>query len=105
MGLQVDLASLIEPSALALGITLIVSAIIGKLVCGLGVIGSGIRRIVVGIGMVPRGEVGLIFAGIGTRLMLEGEPLLNQNVYSSVVLMCLITTIIAPLGLRRVFKQ
>lgn len=105
MGLQVDFSSLIEPAALALGATLIVSAIIGKLVCGLGVVGPGIRRIAVGIGMIPRGEVGLIFAGIGTRVMLEGEPILNQNVYSSVVLMALITTIITPLGLRRIFKD
>ena len=105
MGLQVDLSTLVEPSALALGITLIVSAIVGKLLCGLGVVGSGIRRLAVGIGMIPRGEVGLIFAGIGARVMLEGEPILNENVYSSVVLMALITTIITPMGLRRVFKD
>ena len=105
MGLQVDLSTLVEPSALALGITLIVSAIVGKLLCGLGVVGSGIRRLAVGIGMIPRGEVGLIFAGIGARVMLEGEPILNENVYSSVVLMALITTIITPVGLRRVFKD
>jgi len=105
MGLQVDLSTLAEPSALALGITLIVAAIIGKLVCGLGVVGPGIRRLAVGIGMIPRGEVGLIFAGIGARVMLEGEPILNENVYSSVVLMALITTIITPMGLRRVFKD
>ena len=105
MGLQVDLSTLVEPSALALGITLIVSAIVGKLVCGLGVVGPGIRRLAVGIGMIPRGEVGLIFAGIGARVMLEGEPILNENVYSSVVLMALITTIITPMGLRRIFKD
>jgi Kef-type K+ transport system membrane component KefB len=55
--------------------------------------------------MIPRGEVGLIFAGIGTRVMLNGELILNQNVYSSVVLMALITTLITPLGLRRVFRS
>jgi len=104
MGLQVDLSTLADRSALALGAALIVTAIIGKLVCGLGVIGGGIRRLAVGIGMIPRGEVGLIFAAIGTRLMVQGEPILNQNVYSSVVLMALITTLITPLGLRRVFK-
>lgn len=65
MGLQVDLSILIEPAALAHGTTLIVSPIIEKLVCALGVVGPGIRRLAVGIGMAPRGEVGLIFAGIG----------------------------------------
>ena len=105
MGSQVDLSSLLEPSAMALGTTLIIAAIIGKLVCGLGVVGRGIRRLAVGIGMIPRGEVGLIFAGIGTRVMLNGESILNQNVYSSVVLMALITTLITPLGLRRVFRS
>jgi Kef-type K+ transport system membrane component KefB len=100
MGLQVNVASLAEPSALAFGAVLIVCAVIGKLTCALGVVGSGIRRLAVGIGMIPRGEVGLIFAGIGARVMLEDGPLLPQNVYSAVVVMVVITTLITPLALR-----
>jgi Na+:H+ antiporter len=48
MGLQVDIASLADPSALALGAILIVCAIAGKLVCGLGVVRSGVNRLAVG---------------------------------------------------------
>jgi Kef-type K+ transport system membrane component KefB len=103
MGLQVDLASLGEPSALTLGVVLIVCAILGKLACGLGVIGRGINRLAVGIGMVPRGEVGLIFAGIGASARLDGQAILSQNVYSAVVLMVVITTVITPVGLRWTF--
>jgi Kef-type K+ transport system membrane component KefB len=105
MGLQVDLVSLADPSALFLGALLIVGAVIGKLVCGLGVVGRGINRLAVGIGMIPRGEVGLIFAGIGARVAVEGQPILSQNVYSAVVLMVLVTTLLTPLGLRWVFRK
>ena len=105
MGLQVDLASLADPSALVLGILLIIGAIIGKLACGLGVVGRGINRLAVGVGMIPRGEVGLIFAGIGARVIIDNQPILSQNVYSAVVMMVLITTLVTPLGLRWVFRR
>ena len=105
MGLQVDVASLVDPSALTLGGILIVGAIVGKLACGFGVVGRGINRLAVGIGMIPRGEVGLIFAGIGARVAIEGQPILSQNVYSAVVMMVLVTTLITPLGLRWVFRE
>ncbi len=38
--------------------------------------------------MIPRGEVGLIFAGIGASLSVAGQPILSQGVYSAIVLMC-----------------
>jgi Kef-type K+ transport system membrane component KefB len=105
MGLQVDLVSLADPSALALGALLVVGAVIGKLVCGFGVVGRGINRLAVGLGMIPRGEVGLIFAGIGARVVIDSQPILGQNVYSAVVMMVLITTLVTPLGLRWVFRR
>lgn len=55
--------------------------------------------------MIPRGEVGLIFAGIGTRIALDGQPILSQNVYSAVVVMVVITTLLTPIGLRWVFRK
>jgi Kef-type K+ transport system membrane component KefB len=103
MGLQVDLANFADRSALALGAVLIVGAIGGKLVCGFGIIRSGINRMAVGIGMVPRGEVGLIFAGIGSRLSINGQPVLSQETYSAIVMMVLVTTLITPFGLRWAF--
>jgi Kef-type K+ transport system membrane component KefB len=57
----------------------------------------------VGIGMVPRGEVGLIFAGIGSRLSINGQPVLSQETYSAIVMMVLVTTLITPFGLRWAF--
>jgi Kef-type K+ transport system membrane component KefB len=105
MGLQVQLGSLTSPTVIGFGGLLIICALVGKLVCALGVLGHGVNRLAVAIGMVPRGEVGLIFAGIGTSLMLEGQPLLSQSLFSAVVLMVLVTTLAAPLGLRWVLKR
>ncbi len=53
--------------------------------------------------MIPRGEVGLIFAGIGASLTIEGQPILSQNTYSAIVMMVLITTLTTPIGLRWIF--
>jgi hypothetical protein len=50
--------------------------------------------------MVPRGEVGLIFAGIGTSLTLHGRPVLSEAVFAAVIVMVLVTTLIAPPALR-----
>lgn len=100
MGLQVDAGALAEPSALALGAALTVAAIAGKLACALGVVGQGIRRAPVAFGMLPRGEVGLIFAGVGSTLTVAGAPLLDAATFSSIIIMVLVTTLIAPVGLR-----
>jgi Kef-type K+ transport system membrane component KefB len=87
----------------AAGLTL--AALVGKLACGLGVVTPGVRRLAVGVGMVPRGEVGLIFAGLGVALMIDGQPLLSPAVFSAVVIMVLVTTLVAPAGLRWVFSR
>jgi Kef-type K+ transport system membrane component KefB len=105
MGIQVDLRSLASPIVLSFGVVLILCALVGKLACALGVLGAGTNRLAVAIGMVPRGEVGLIFAGIGTRLTFEDQPLLSQSLFSAVVLMVLLTTLITPVGLRWAFKR
>jgi len=100
MGVQVELGSLAAPAAQGLGTALVVVAIAGKLACALGVIDRGVDRLTVAVGMIPRGEVGLIFAGIGTTLMLEGRPVLSESVFAAVVVMVLVTTLLAPPGLR-----
>jgi Kef-type K+ transport system membrane component KefB len=105
MGIQVDLKSLASPMALGFGVVLIICALAGKLACALGVLRPGINRLAVAIGMIPRGEVGLIFAGIGTRMTLEGQPLLSPSLFSAVVLMVLVTTLVTPLGLHWVFTH
>jgi Kef-type K+ transport system membrane component KefB len=105
MGIQVHVGSIASPEMLLFAAALIVAALVGKLACGLGVVTRGVQRLAVGIGMAPRGEVGLIFAGLGTALTLDGQPVLSPAVFSAVVLMVLITTLIAPIGLRWVFTR
>jgi len=105
MGIRVDATSLASPDILALGTVLVVCALAGKLVCGLGVFGGGVNRLAIGIGMIPRGEVGLIFAAIGVRLTLETKPLLTEGLFSAMVLMVLVTTLLTPIGLRWAFTR
>jgi Kef-type K+ transport system membrane component KefB len=105
MGIQVDVLSLASMGIIALGAVLVVCALAGKLVCGLGVLGGAVNRLAIGIGMIPRGEVGLIFAGIGIRLVLADKPLLTQGMFSAIVLMVLVTTLLAPIGLRWAFGR
>ena len=100
MGIQVHLESFASAGVLALAAVLTVCALVGKLASGAGVVARGVDRLAVGIGMVPRGEVGLIFAGIGTSLRLDGAPLLSGEIFSAVVLMVLVTTVVTPVGLK-----
>ncbi|OGB94623.1 MAG: hypothetical protein A2Z31_07525 [candidate division NC10 bacterium RBG_16_65_8] len=105
MGTHVHLGSLMDLAVLGFGTVLILGAIAGKLACSLGVLERGVNRLAIGVGMIPRGEVGLVFAGIGTGLTLEGRPLLSQSVFSAVVLMVLVTTLVAPMALRWVLDR
>ncbi len=94
MGLQVNLGAFMEGDTIALAGAITVMAIIGKLVSGLGA-GAGMDRLSVGLGMIPRGEVGLIFASIG-----KGLGVVTDGLFSAVVLMVIVTTLITPLALR-----
>jgi Na+:H+ antiporter len=105
MGMRVDLGSLADGSVLGLAALLVVCAIASKLVCGLGALGPSVNRLAVGFGMLPRGEVGLIFAGIGASLRLDGQPILSPSLFSAIVLVVLVTTLLAPVGLRAVFAR
>lgn len=88
-GMSVDLSTLFDPQILvvAVGVTLI--AFFGKLVSGLAA-EKGDRRLV-GFGMVPRGEVGLIFATIG-----KGLGVVPDAVFSVIVIMVIFTTLLTP---------
>lgn len=96
MGFQVDLRSFLDPHVLILAAGITIAAIIGKSACSLGVLGKGIDRLSIGFGMIPRGEVGLIFAAIGQGLISNGKPVIEPAVYSAVVVMVMFTTFITP---------
>jgi Kef-type K+ transport system membrane component KefB len=96
MGFQVDLQSFLNPSVLLLAAGITVAAVLGKQLCSLGVIGRGLDRLSVGIGMIPRGEVGLIFAAIGQGLLTEGKPVIDSHVYAAIVVMVMVTTLLTP---------
>lgn len=105
MGLKVDLRTFGRVHLLGFAAVLTLAAIMGKQLCSLGVTERGLNRIAIGFGMIPRGEVGLIFAGIGATLMLpnvEGVmgPVIGPNVFSVVVMMVIITTLITPPALK-----
>ncbi|HJX72528.1 MAG TPA: cation:proton antiporter [Candidatus Deferrimicrobiaceae bacterium] len=96
MGAKVDIRVFSSTDALWLALALTVAAIAGKQLCSLGVLGKGINRWAVGFGMIPRGEVGLIFASLGATLILGGERIIDNTTYSAVVIMVLVTTLITP---------
>ncbi|NOX57143.1 MAG: cation:proton antiporter [Planctomycetes bacterium] len=96
MGIHVDLRSFTDPAMLGLGAALTVAAIIGKQVCSFGVLDKSVDRLSVGLGMIPRGEVGLIFAAIGLQLKIGSERVVDDHTYSALVAMVMITTMVTP---------
>ncbi len=100
MGTRVDVAVLAAPRTLAFALVLAGLGTLGKLAAGFAA-GRGLRPWVVGWGMVPRGEVGLIFVAAGASLELGGAPLLPPPVQAGIVGALLLTTLAGPLGLDR----
>jgi Kef-type K+ transport system membrane component KefB len=100
MGMRTQLASFFDARVVVLTLALTIAAIAGKQVCGLGVLGGGVDRLSVGLGMVPRGEVGLIFANIGLMLSVGDHALLDATTYSAIVAMVILTTLVTPPALK-----
>ena len=105
MGTKVDLRLFIRFDVLGFALVLTIAAIIGKQICSLGVLEPNVDRLSVGLGMIPRGEVGLIFAAIGATLMLPtvsgvAEPVINSATFRAVVIMVVVTTLITPFALK-----
>ena len=90
IGIQVKLESFLDWHVLFIALGLTIAAVIGKLVCGLGAAKKD-DRLLIGIGMLPRGEVGLVFASIGRTL-----GVLSDELFSAIILMVIITTFMAP---------
>jgi Kef-type K+ transport system membrane component KefB len=105
VGAKTDVSVLnpFEPSnreGLIIAAFLVVVAIIGKVVTGLAVFGQpGINRLAIGIGMIPRGEVGLVFAGVGSA-----TGVLSESLDAAIIVMVILTTFVAPPLLRLAFQ-
>lgn len=105
VGARVDLSVLNPTNAdnrqgLIIAAFLIVVAIIGKVITGWSILGKEkINRLAIGIGMIPRGEVGLVFAGIGAA-----SGVLDKPLQAAIIIMVILTTFIAPPLLRFAFQ-
>ncbi len=104
-GLHTDLTTFARPGVLLLAGGLTLAAVIGKMACALAV-GRGVDRWAVAFGMVPRGEVQLVYATVGTGLLLNGRPVVSTETYAAIVAVVLVTTLVAPPLLRiRLLKE
>jgi Kef-type K+ transport system membrane component KefB len=106
MGMRVDLTSFGNTTILGFALALTAVAIIGKQACSLGVIfEKGTNKLLVGLGMIPRGEVGLIAASIGAKMKINGLPIIDANTFSAVVIMVILTTLVTPPVLKFVLSK
>jgi Kef-type K+ transport system membrane component KefB len=100
MGMRVQLGAFLQPGVLGLAALLTIVAIVGKQVCAFGGIGAPVDRTAIGIGMIPRGEVGLIFANIGLGLTVRGERIVDERIFAAVVVAVMMTTLVTPPALK-----
>jgi len=101
MGMKVDLRVFTRPQLLGFAAALTLAAIVGKQICSLAVAERGLNRLAIGLGMIPRGEVGLIIAGLGATLMLPNalgvpEPVIGAATFGAIVIMVIVTTLVTP---------
>lgn len=99
VGAGVNLA-LLGQQALLLATALTLAAIVGKLVCGYAAVGTQANKLAIGAGMVPRGEVGLVFASVGLN-----RGVLSGINHTAVVIMVILTTFLGPVLLSLVLKS
>jgi Kef-type K+ transport system membrane component KefB len=103
IGAQVDLTG-VNLNVLYLSSIIIIVAIVTKLIgCGLPAmifLKDRTKSLKVGIGMISRGEIGLIVAGIGVT-----SGALSSNIYTTVIIMVAITTIITPIWLKKAYSK
>ena len=100
VGAQIDLRSLGDMKAVAIGAALLAVGIVGKFLAGYAPIGFTGNKALIGVAMIPRGEVGLIFAQMGLA-----TGALDSSLFSAVTIMVMITTFITPIVLGRMVAR
>jgi Kef-type K+ transport system membrane component KefB len=98
-GMQVDMVNAFKPNIIAIAILISIIAIIGKSFCGI-FLSRGINKLIVGFGMVPRGEIGIIFAITGLNL-----KIIDNDIFAALMLMIVITSIITPIMLSKIVSR
>jgi Kef-type K+ transport system membrane component KefB len=99
IGIQVKLETFCDWHVLVMAVILLIVAILGKLLSGLGA-NRRDDRVLIGIGMMPRGEVGLVFASIGKSI-----HIISDLLFTAIILMVIVTTILAPILLKARFAK
>jgi len=100
MGTLVNVSTFLDPVVLAMAAALTGIALATKAVAGYAVSGASLRRPVIGAGMIPRGEVGIIFAGFGLTL-----GVIQEDLYSAILVMVVLTTLVAPPLLKHLLRN
>jgi Kef-type K+ transport system membrane component KefB len=95
IGIDAQVEKFASPEVLGIAAALLVCAVLGKVVAAVGAFGSPGDKWLIGFGMIPRGEVGLIFATIGLQ-----TGVLGGKLYAALLLVVLVTTLLAPPLLR-----
>lgn len=99
IGIQVHLETFFNWHVLMMAFVLVIVAIIGKVLSGFGA-HKGDDRLLIGIGMMPRGEVGLIFASVGKSI-----GVIDDSLFSSVILMIVVTTVLTPYLMKKRYAR
>lgn len=94
VGMRADVRAMGHGGSLLLTAALFLAAVVGKLACALGA-PRGSDRLAIALGMMPRGEVSLVFASLGLSL-----HLLNDSLYAAIVAVVIATTLLTPPALR-----
>jgi Kef-type K+ transport system membrane component KefB len=100
VGFRMNVEVFLHPGLLALAIGLVAAAVLGKLACAGGVLQRTASPLTVAIGMLPRGEVTLVFAALGSRLRIGEGPLLDSLGYAALVAVVIFTTLMTPPALK-----
>jgi len=101
MGMLTDITRLFDVRVAILGLGLTIAGVIGKAVSGYAISRrEPVDRLTVGLGMAPRGEVGLIFANLGLGVSVAGRPVVDASTYSAIVMMVILTTLMTPPALK-----
>jgi Kef-type K+ transport system membrane component KefB len=95
VGALVDVGDFSDPRVLLIGGVVTLCAVVGKVLAGFAPFWFDGRKLVIGVGMVPRGEVGLIFASMGLA-----TGVFDGKLFSAAALMVMATTFLAPIALR-----